>query len=202
MLGGPNEAREDFKPHHVHHIPRHPAGFGVPEGVAPPVTSSQLFGYAGDPALAVFNNSLTSTVIPNLQTLLYYKGHPSWKDLPLPAVGSGTLCGSLRHSHVPHSRGVPGYSLVAHVCSFVERHSSILRPNLVKGRDLHLYTDASSEIGFGAYWSGRWFNQRWPSHLKHHSIEWKELYAIVMAARCGVTTGRASACNFTATTKR
>ena len=46
---------------------------------------------------------------------------------------------------------------------------------------MELYTDASSEVGFGAYWGGHWLQQRWPPALRHHSIQWKELYAIVMA---------------------
>ncbi len=102
-----------------------------------PLTRSQLSWIRWRPSSRSIQITLadlqTSTAIPNWQTLLCYKGHPSWKDLPTPAVGSGTLCGSLRHSHDPHSRGLPGYPLVSHVPSFVERHSSILRPNLVKG---------------------------------------------------------------------
>ncbi len=46
---------------------------------------------------------------------------------------------------------------------------------------LQLYTDASSEIGFGAFCNGRWFNGKWSPAQMAHSIEWKELYAIVMA---------------------
>ena len=46
---------------------------------------------------------------------------------------------------------------------------------------LQLYTDASSTIGFGAYWNGAWFSQPWPQSLMSNPIEWKELYAIVMA---------------------
>ena len=46
---------------------------------------------------------------------------------------------------------------------------------------LNLFTDASSTIGFGAYWNGAWFSQHWPQQLQCKSIDWKELYAIVMA---------------------
>ena len=46
---------------------------------------------------------------------------------------------------------------------------------------LELYTDASSTVGFGAYWDGAWFSQPWPSLLMSKPIDWKELYAIIMA---------------------
>ncbi len=44
-----------------------------------------------------------------------------------------------------------------------------------------LYTDASGTLGYGAYWAGSWFSQKWPQDLIDKPIEWKELYAIVMA---------------------
>ncbi len=43
--------------------------------------------------------------------------------------------------------------------------------------DMCLYTDASSEIGYGAFWKGHWIQARWPPALQPHSIQWKELYA-------------------------
>ncbi len=46
---------------------------------------------------------------------------------------------------------------------------------------MFLFTDTSSEIGYGAYWQRHWLQQTWPRSLQHHSIQWKELYAIVMA---------------------
>ena len=56
-----------------------------------------------------------------------------------------------------------------------------LNPHWTPAHHLHLYTDASSTIGFGAYWNGALFNQHWPQQLQCKSIDWKELYAIVMA---------------------
>ena len=56
-----------------------------------------------------------------------------------------------------------------------------LNPAWTLAPDVHLFTDASSTIGYGAYWAGQWFNQRWPQQLEHHSIEWKEMYAILIA---------------------
>ena len=51
--------------------------------------------------------------------------------------------------------------------------------------DLELYTDAASSVGFGGYLNGKWFQGRWPPHLlidKHKgiSIEWQELFLIVI----------------------
>ena len=56
-----------------------------------------------------------------------------------------------------------------------------LDPTWSSTADLPLYTDVSSEIGYDAYWNGRWLNQHWPPHLLHHSTDRKELYAIVIA---------------------
>ena len=63
---------------------------------------------------------------------------------------------------------------------------------------LQLFTDASSKIGFGAYWNGAWFSHTWPEQLYSNSIEWKELYAIVMA---GGKIGMENAYYSTATTR-
>ena len=56
-----------------------------------------------------------------------------------------------------------------------------LDPTWSHSPEMDLYTDASSEIGFGAYWEGHWFQQTWSPINQHHSIQWKELYAILMA---------------------
>ncbi len=56
-----------------------------------------------------------------------------------------------------------------------------LEPAWSHSPDMALFTDASSEIGYGAFWNGHWIQQRWPQPLQHHSIQWKELYAIVVA---------------------
>ena len=52
--------------------------------------------------------------------------------------------------------------------------------------DLELYTVASGSVGFGGYFRGQWFQGRWPSHMQLHrergmSIEWQELFPIVVA---------------------
>ena len=52
--------------------------------------------------------------------------------------------------------------------------------------DLELYTDASGSVGFGGYFRGQRFQGRWPPHMQIHrergiSIEWQELFPIVVA---------------------
>ena len=46
---------------------------------------------------------------------------------------------------------------------------------------MQLFTDASGSDGWGAYWSGRWFQDHWSPAQQQLNIAWKELYAIVMA---------------------
>ena len=51
---------------------------------------------------------------------------------------------------------------------------------------LELYTDAAGSIGFGGYFQGKWFQGRWPPHMSLSqqcgiSIEWQELFPIVVA---------------------
>ena len=48
--------------------------------------------------------------------------------------------------------------------------------------DIELYTDASGTLGCGAYYRGAWFHYAWQPHQHSHSIQWKELFAIVTAA--------------------
>ena len=55
-------------------------------------------------------------------------------------------------------------------------------PTWTPAPQFQLFTDASGTLGYGAYWKGAWFSQAWPAQLSSKPIEWKELYAIVMAA--------------------
>jgi len=55
--------------------------------------------------------------------------------------------------------------------------------------DMHLYTDASSTVGFGGFFNGEWFAERWPpsviSELQKQytiSMAYMELYPIVVSA--------------------
>ena len=45
---------------------------------------------------------------------------------------------------------------------------------------MELYTDTSN-VGYGAYWAGKWFSESWPHTQQHFPIAWKELYAILVA---------------------
>ena len=52
---------------------------------------------------------------------------------------------------------------------------------------MELFTDASSTIGFGGYFGGKWFYSSWPTEIKNianskHSMAFFELYPIVVAA--------------------
>ena len=52
--------------------------------------------------------------------------------------------------------------------------------------EIELFTDAASTVGFGGYFKGQWFQGRWPPYLLLNrqqglSIEWQELFPIVVA---------------------
>ena len=64
--------------------------------------------------------------------------------------------------------------------------SFFLDTTVTPSPDLELYTDASGSVGFGGYFRGQWFQGRWPPHMQLHrergiSIEWQELFPIVVA---------------------
>ena len=46
-----------------------------------------------------------------------------------------------------------------------------LDPTWSHSPEMDLYTDTSSEIGFGAYCGGDWFHQKWSTTNQHHSIQ-------------------------------
>ena len=48
--------------------------------------------------------------------------------------------------------------------------------------DFQLYTDAAGTTGFGAYWASQWLCDTWHPHQQLHTIEWKEMFAVVVAA--------------------
>ena len=56
-----------------------------------------------------------------------------------------------------------------------------LHPTLIAAEDMELFTDAAG-TGCGAYFKGAWFHYAWQPHQAEHSIQWKELFAIVAAA--------------------
>ncbi len=59
--------------------------------------------------------------------------------------------------------------------------SFLLHPNWTPAPDFQLFTDSSGTIGFGAFWDGLWFNGHWSPDQDAMSIQWKELYPIVLA---------------------
>lgn len=60
--------------------------------------------------------------------------------------------------------------------------SFFLEPIWTPSTQFDLFTDASGSIGYGAYWRGNWLSSPWQTQHVNLSIEWKELYAIVVAA--------------------
>lgn len=64
--------------------------------------------------------------------------------------------------------------------------SFFLDTTVTPSPDIELFTDAASTVGFGGYFDGRWFQGRWPPHMQLNreqgiSIEWQELFPIVIA---------------------
>jgi hypothetical protein len=60
-------------------------------------------------------------------------------------------------------------------------------PSKVNAEALNLFTDASSTIGYGGYFNGQWFCDRWPIDLPNISdaslsMAFLELYPIVVAS--------------------
>lgn len=67
------------------------------------------------------------------------------------------------------------------------RISFFIDDNIISASDFNLFTDASSTIGFGGYFQGRWFTGKWPLNLKADidesvSMAYMELYPIVVSA--------------------
>jgi hypothetical protein len=59
--------------------------------------------------------------------------------------------------------------------------------NYTRATDMELYTDASSTVGYGGYFKGKWFYSPWPKDLptstkNKFSMAFLELYPIVVAA--------------------
>ncbi|XP_070564682.1 uncharacterized protein [Ptychodera flava] len=78
--------------------------------------------------------------------------------------------------------------------------ASFLDTKWTPSRDLDLYTDASGTVGSGGYHAGHWFTVAWPDSLQA-SIEWKEMYPILVACSFGGIVGMAAECCFIVTIK-
>ena len=62
-----------------------------------------------------------------------------------------------------------------------DQRSLIPIPHLILSSDLKLFTDASDQ-GYGAVYGSAWIQGSWGSHKHDHSIDYRELFAIVAAA--------------------
>lgn len=60
--------------------------------------------------------------------------------------------------------------------------SFFLSPKWIPSTSLQLFTDSSGTIGYGAYYQDHWFQGKWKHGEFNQSIQWKELYPIVLAA--------------------
>ena len=61
------------------------------------------------------------------------------------------------------------------------RWSFFLDTSVTPSPDLELYTDASGSVGFGGYFLGQWFPHMQLLRERGISIEWQELFPIVVA---------------------
>lgn len=65
---------------------------------------------------------------------------------------------------------------------------SFFLQNMIRAPDFNLFTDASSLVGFGGYFNGRWFQGLWQKqlnptvHANMSSMSYLELYPIIIAA--------------------
>ncbi|CAG2206565.1 unnamed protein product [Mytilus edulis] len=65
--------------------------------------------------------------------------------------------------------------------------SFFISDNVINASDFHLFTDASSTIGYGGYFRKRWFQGSWPDDFirpdeESFSMAYLELYPIVISA--------------------
>ena len=57
-----------------------------------------------------------------------------------------------------------------------------LFPGMSASPDLEVTSDALGSLGFGAYFNGEWFSGSWVSSQTSHSIAYKELFPVAIAA--------------------
>ena len=60
--------------------------------------------------------------------------------------------------------------------------SFFMHPKWIPSTTLKLFTDSSDTIGYGAYFDKKWFQGHWSEDQINNSIQWKELFPIVLAA--------------------
>ena len=59
--------------------------------------------------------------------------------------------------------------------------SFFLQPGWSPAPHMHLFTDASGTLGYGAYFGGRWFSGTWLPDQQTCCITYQELYPIALA---------------------
>ena len=57
----------------------------------------------------------------------------------------------------------------------------LIEPSWSTAEDIGLYTDASGRHGFGLVFGSKWSYGAWSPDQAEHTIEWKELYAVMLA---------------------
>lgn len=60
--------------------------------------------------------------------------------------------------------------------------SFFMYPKWITSTTLKLFTDSSGTIGYGAYFDKKWLQGRWSEDQINNSIQWKELFPIVLAS--------------------
>ena len=58
-----------------------------------------------------------------------------------------------------------------------------LNPHTTLTPDMKLFTDASGGMGFGIYFEPHWVAEWWPPEVLDNSIEWKELFPILISCK-------------------
>ena len=122
----------------------------------------------------------TENSCTNWQAGLCLQGSPSLTYIPAQAPRPRKLQGEPRYAIPTWSRGSTGHPVVAQICRVQPSSRILLGPLLLNSSCSQMPQGHLSTVR--AYWKGAWFSQAWPAQLSSKPIEWKELYAIVMAA--------------------
>ena len=61
---------------------------------------------------------------------------------------------------------------------------SYFQEPFITSDEFTLFTDASGTLGMGGLFRSHWFSVPWPPSFHHHSINYKELFAVVCAVQC------------------
>ena len=95
-------------------------------------------------------------------------------------IDQSTTVGSLHHHVTFTQEARADFAWWTHFLPNWSGTSLFLDTEWFPSPDMELYTDISN-AAYRAYWAGKWSNAAWPPHQTHHTIAWKELYAILAA---------------------